>query len=148
VAAIVYADDVMDPVEREVLELLERILHLPQGAAAEAIAQVKEPDRARIDEILGELQTDDLRHALLADAILVAFADGRVTAGESREVAEYAERLGMSTAQAGLVGRFVEEVILGEEGRTLSKALAEGLADARAALHPPRGLRWLYRKLS
>jgi uncharacterized tellurite resistance protein B-like protein len=150
VAAIVYADGNLDPGEREVLRLLARVLELeePEAWADSALKQVRDPDRARIDEILGELQTEELRHALLADAILVAFADGRVTAGECREVAEYAERLGVSTAQAVAVGRYVEEVILGEEGHTLSKALAVGLADAKAELSPPRGLRWLYRKLT
>lgn len=147
-AAIVYADGVLDKIELEVLKLLARVLDLPEAVVDETLAQVKEPDRARIDEILGELDTEELRHALLSDAILLAFADGRVTASECREVAEYAERLGVSAAQAVLVGRYVEEVILGEEGHTLSRALAEGLADAKAALHPPRGLRWLYRKLT
>jgi uncharacterized tellurite resistance protein B-like protein len=148
VAAIVYADGALDPVELDVLRLIAQVIGLPDETVDATIAQVKDPDRERIDAILGELDNEELRHALLADAILVAFADGRVTATESRELAEYAERLGISTAQAVLVGRYVEEVVLGEREHTLSKALAVGLADAKAGLHPPRGLRWLYRKLT
>jgi uncharacterized tellurite resistance protein B-like protein len=148
VAAIVYADGKLAPIELDVLHLIAEVIGLPEDAVVSTLEQVKDPDRERIDAILGELETEELRHAMLADAILVAFADGRVTDGEAREVAEYAERLGISTAQAVLVGRFVEEVILGEKGHTLSKALAVGLADAKAALHPPRGLHWLYRKLT
>ncbi len=148
VAAVVYADGVLDPNEVEVLRVLAEAVGLPAAAVDETVAAVRVPDRGRIDDILGELPNQDVRLAMLADAILVTYADGKVSADECKEISEYAERLGISTAQAVLVGRYVEEAILAEEGHGLSKALAEGLADARAQLHQPRGLKWLYRKLT
>jgi hypothetical protein len=57
----------------------------------------------------------------------------------ARSIAEYAERRHISTAQAVLVGRYVEEVILAEEGHEMSKALAVGLADAQAHTAPSSG---------
>jgi hypothetical protein len=75
------------------------------------------------------------------------FSDRQVAVSECIEIAEYAERLGVTTAQAVLIGRYVEHVLLHEEGTELSKALAEGLAEAQAQLHPARGLKWLHRKL-
>jgi uncharacterized tellurite resistance protein B-like protein len=148
VAAIVYADGKVDRAEIEVLRVLAEALGLPESAVDDTVAAVREPDRQRVDEILGEITRDEIRLALLGDAILVSYADGRISAGECKEIAEYADRLHISTGQAVLVGRYVEEVILAEEGHEMSKALAVGLADAQAHLHHPRGVKWLYRKLT
>ena len=148
VAAIVYADGKVDRAEVEVLRVLAEAIGLSDSAVDETAAAMREPDRQRVDEILGEITGEEIRLSLLGDAILVSYADGRISASECKEIAEYAERLHISTAQAVLVGRYVEEVILAEEGHEMSKALAVGLADAQAHLHHPRGLKWLYRKLT
>jgi len=148
VAAMVHADGRVDDVEVDVLHRLAHVIGVPEESVNEAVRGVREPDRARIDTILSGFRGEPLRIPLLADAILVAFADGRVAAGESKEIAEYADALGLTTSQAVLIGRYVEEVLVGNEGGELSRALAEGLADAESQLHPPRGVRWLFRKLS
>lgn len=148
VAAVVYADGHVDREEIAALRVLAEAIDLPESVVDETVAAMREPVRQQADEILGEMASPALKLALLGDAILVTYADHRVSADECKEIAEYAERLGISTAQAVLVGRYVEEVILAEEGHELSKALAVGLADAQAHLHQPRGVKWLYRKLT
>jgi uncharacterized tellurite resistance protein B-like protein len=147
IAAVVYADARAEQSELAALRVLGEEIGLPPAAVDETLAAVGEPDRQRIDEILGEIGPQELRLALLGDAILVTYADRRVSADECKEIAEYADRLGISTAQAVLVGRYVEEVILAEEGHEMTKALAVGLADAQAHLHHPRGVKWLFRKM-
>lgn len=147
-AAMIYADGVRNETEVEALRHIGEVLALPSPVVEAAIESMREPDRAEVDRILGELKSDDaLRWALLTDAILLIFSDRQVAVSECIEIAEYADRLGVSTAQAVLMGRYVEHVLLHEEGTELSKALAEGLAEAQAQLHPARGLKWLHRKL-
>jgi uncharacterized tellurite resistance protein B-like protein len=147
-AAMIYADGVRNETEVVALRHIGEAIELPAPAVDAAIDAMREPDRAEVDRILGELKSDDvLRWALLTDAILLIFSDRKVAVAEAVEIAEYADRLGISTAQAVLMARYVEHVLLHEEGTELSKALAESLAEAHAMLHPARGLKWLHRKL-
>lgn len=148
-AAMIYADGVRNETEVTALRQIGEAIELPPPVVEAAIESMREPDRAEVDLILGELKADDaLRWALLTDAILLIFSDRQVAVAECIEIAEYADRLGVSTAQAVLMGRYVEHVLLHEEGTELSKALAEGLAEDHAQLHPARGLKWLHRKLA
>lgn len=147
-AAMIYADGVRNEAEVEALRHIGEVLGLPAALVDATIDSMREPDRAAVDAILGDIRNDDaLRWALLTDAILLIFSDRQVAVAECLEIAEYADRLGVSTGQAVLMGRYVEHVLLHEEGTELSKALAEGLAEAQAQLHPARGLKWLHRKL-
>jgi uncharacterized tellurite resistance protein B-like protein len=148
VAAMVHADGRVDDLEVEVLRRLGAVMELDDAQLDEMVRSVRAPDRARIDAILESFACESLRIPLLGDAILVAFADGRVAASESKEVAEYANALRIDLAQAVLIARYVEEVLVRNDGGELSKALAEGLADAASQIHPPRGVKWLYRKLT
>jgi tellurite resistance protein len=147
VASIVYADGRATTDELAVLGMLCSVLDLTPRGVDVVVAAARNPDPARVAEIVAGLEGDRLKHALLTDAILVAFADGRVAYEETREIAEFARAVGIGTAQATLIGRYVEEIIVAADGHDLSRALAEGLAEANAQLHPPRGVRWLYRKL-
>jgi uncharacterized tellurite resistance protein B-like protein len=147
-AAMIYADGVRNEKEVEALRSIGTAVELPSPVVEATNDSMRDPDRAVVDAILGEIKSDDvLRWSLLTDAILLIFSDHQVAAAEAVEIAEYADRLGVSTAQAVLMGRYVEHVLLHEEGTELSKALAEGLAEAQAQLHPARGLKWLHRKL-
>jgi uncharacterized tellurite resistance protein B-like protein len=148
VAAMVYADGRVDDLELQVIRRLGHATGLGDDEIGNVVQSIRSPDRARIDAILASFAGETIRLALLGDAILVAFADGRVAAGESKEIAEYAEALGIETSQAVMIGRYVEEILVGNEGGELSRALADGLAEASAQIHPPRGVRWLYRKLT
>ncbi len=145
VAALVYADGEVDPGELDVLRALSRILDLPTGAHNLVMASAKFPDYKRVDTILAKFRGDNLRFTLLCDAILVAFADGRLHPTETHEVARFAHALGISVAQAAKIGRYVAESHT--EHQALSVELAESLDDAADHVHPPRGLRALYRKL-
>ena len=91
VAAIVYADGKVERAEIEVLRVLAEAMGLPESVVDETAAAMREPDRQRVDEILGEITSEEVRLALLGDAILVSYADGRISAGECKEIAEYAD---------------------------------------------------------
>jgi uncharacterized tellurite resistance protein B-like protein len=147
VASIVYADGRATTDELAVLGMLCSVLDLTPRGVEVVVAAARRPDPARVAEIVAGLEGDRLKHALLTDAILVAFADGRVAYEETREIAEFADALGIGIAQAALIGRYVEEIIVAADGHDLSKALAEGLAETHAQLQPARGVKWLYRKL-
>jgi uncharacterized tellurite resistance protein B-like protein len=147
IASVVCADGEVAEPELAVLRTLCDVLALPPGTCQKVLDGAKTPDLARVQEILANFRDEPLRFALMTDAILVTYADNKVAAGESKEIAEFADALGMTTSQAAMIGRYVEEVVVAHEGHALSKALAEGLADAAAHVHPPRGVKWLYRKL-
>jgi uncharacterized tellurite resistance protein B-like protein len=147
VASMVCADGQVAESELEVVRTLCEALAVSAETAKNVLAAARHPDRARVDATASRLRGHPLRYALLTDAILVAFADGKVLPGESEEIAELADALGISRAHAGLIGRYVETVIVGEEHPALSKALSDQLAEHASHVHPPRGVRWLYRKL-
>jgi tellurite resistance protein len=147
VASIVYADGTASPDELAVLTMLCTVLDLTPRGVEVVVDAARRPDAARVAEIVAGLEGDRIKHALLTDAILVAFADGRVAREESREIAEFASALGVSAAHASLIGKYVEEVIVEAQGHELSRALSEGLAESHAEPQPARGVKWLYRKL-
>jgi uncharacterized tellurite resistance protein B-like protein len=148
VAAVVHADGEVDDMELEVLRLLGEVLDVKPADMVHVIEAAQNPDHARVEEILASFSEDAIRFSLLTDAILVAFADEKLASGETAEIAEFAEALHISTAQAVTIARYVESVLVDGEKHDLAKALAEGLADASSHVHPPRGVRWLYRKLT
>jgi uncharacterized tellurite resistance protein B-like protein len=148
IASVVHADGHVDDVELEVLRLLGEAIDLPQELMPRVIEAALKPDHPGIEKILSGFDEDAVRFSLLTDAILVAFADERLAPGETEQIAEFAEALGITKAQAVTIGRYVESVLLENDKRDLARALEEGLADAASHVHPPRGVRWLYRKLT
>jgi len=147
VGSIVYADGAASADELAVLTMLCSVLDLTPRGIEVVLTAARRPDAARVAEIVAGLEGAKLKQALLTDAILVAFADGRVAREESREIAEFASALGISAAEASQIGKYVEEVIVEAEDHALSRALAEGLAETGAVPQPARGVKWLYRKL-
>jgi len=148
VASVVHADGEVSELELEVLRLLGEVLDIPPTSMPRILEAACNPDHTRVEHILSTFRADPIRFALLTDAILVAFADEKLAAGETEEIAEFAEALHISTAQAVTIARYVESALVDSERHDLAKALAEGLADASSHVHPPRGVRWLYRKLT
>jgi uncharacterized tellurite resistance protein B-like protein len=148
VAAVVHADGEVHETELDVLRQLGEVLDIAPRFMPGIMDAAQNPDHGKVEAILGTFRTDPIRFALLTDAILVAFADEKLAAGETEEIAEFAEALHISTAQAVTIARYVESALVEGEKHDLAKALAEGLADAASQIHPPRGVRWLYRKLT
>jgi len=151
IASVVHADGRVDDVELEVMRLLGEAIELSPQAMNGVIAAARNPDHDKVEAILASFKEDPIRFSLLTDAILVAFADEKVEAGETEQIAEFADALGISTAQAVTIARYVESVLVDSDKsdkKDLAKALEEGLADAASHVHPPRGVRWLFRKLT
>src|SRR5262245_54576956 len=138
VAAMVHADGEVSELELDVLRLLGEVLDISPQAMPRILESACNPDHRKVEYILGTFRDDPLRFALLPDAILVAFADEVLAAGETEEIAEFAEALHISTAQAVSIARYVESALVDSEKHDLAKALAEGLADASSYVHPPR----------
>jgi uncharacterized tellurite resistance protein B-like protein len=145
---VVHADGEVSELELEVLRLLGEVLDISPRTMPRIIEAACNPDHEKVEYILGTFRHDPIRFALLTDAILVAFADEKLAAGETEEIAEFAEALHISTAQAVAIARYVESALVDGEKHDLAKALEEGLADVSSQVHPPRGVRWLYRKLT
>jgi len=148
IASVVHADGHVDELELEVLRLLGEAIDLPERLMPRVIEAAQNPDHAGVERILAGLSEDAVRFSLLTDAILVAFADEKLAPGETEQIAELAEALGISKTQAVSIGKYVESALLDNDTKDLSRALEEGLADAASHIHPPRGVRWLYRKLT
>jgi uncharacterized tellurite resistance protein B-like protein len=145
VAALVYADGEVAPGEIEIIRALSKILDLPDGAHNLVVASAKFPDYKRVDGILAKFRGDPLRYTLLCDAVLVAFADGKLRPSETHELARFAHALGISSAQAVKIGAYVAESHT--EHAELAEELRESMAEAREHVHPVKGLRAMWRRL-
>lgn len=146
VAALVYADGYVADSELQVLRALAHVLALPDGAYNLVMASARFPDKRRVTTILDKVKKDNIKYTLLCDAVLVAFADGRLLAAETEEIARFARALGISTAQAGKIARYVADSR--DEHKPLAAQLVDTLDDAADHVHPPRGLRALYKRLT
>ena len=102
--------------------------------AHRVIDAARSPDLRRVEAILASFREDPIRFSLLTDAILVAFADEKLAAGETEQIAEFADALGITTPQAVAIARYVD--------RTVS------ILRISARTAPRSGVRWLYRKLT
>jgi uncharacterized tellurite resistance protein B-like protein len=148
IASMVHADGHVDEVELEVMRLLGEALDLPDSAMPGVFEAARDPDHRKVEALIESFAEDPLRFSLLTDAILVAFADEKLAAGETEQIADFAEALHISRPEAVTIARYVESVLVDNDKKELAKALEEGLADAASHVHPPRGVRWLYRKLT
>jgi uncharacterized tellurite resistance protein B-like protein len=158
VASLVIADSHVDEAELAIMRRLCRALDVTPASEERVIEAAKSPDRAKVESVLHDVSRDvPLRVSLLADAIVVAFADGRLARAETAEIAALARKLSVSPAQAVLIARSVEEAVAEERtskepeagvdsrGRPLSVLLAEGLTEDERARPQPAMIRWLYR---
>jgi uncharacterized tellurite resistance protein B-like protein len=157
VASLVVADAHVDDAELAVLGRLCRALDVSAEAQERVIAAARSPDRAAVERALAEVAKDaDLRTSLLADAIVVAFADGKLMPGETQHIDDFARRLGLTQAQAVLISRHVEAIVRAERAASgdatspmtrLSSELAQGLTAEGDARRRDGSVRWLWRAL-
>ena len=152
-ASLVLADGTRHPEEQGRLRQLCSALGLPPAAWATVEGAMAAPNFARIEESLRIFKADEsLRFRLMLDAMVVAFADGKLDPSESLELAGFASVLGFTGEQVLTLARYVEAT-LGKPGASvtgpsLTATLESGLegipvepGSARAAI------RWLHKTL-
>ena len=147
VASIAFADGTTD--RSELLKISELCAELGvTGDGAQRVASAASvPYREQIEHILGRFRQSGLRVTLLIDAMVVAYADDKVDTGEVAEIARFAKALDLDTAQAVLIGRYVEETIAGHGAETLSRELASKLAELAAKVPSQGAVRGLFNRL-
>lgn len=120
---------------------LDSIHHLADELAVDRAvldidAFAKDPDIAMVEDELSRAENLGLAHALLTDAITIAFADGRIDPNESKVLAHYAHRLHIPIAQAGVIARYVAQTHAQKDGEALSHELVEEIAEAERVQSP------------
>ena len=148
VASVVLADQVAAAEEIAQITELCREVGLSDAGREQVLAAAKHPDPAVVDATLARLKTHiELRVSLLTDAIVIAFADGKVAATESRDISRIADALEIESGQIGLIARYVESVILERDEQALSRELGKGVAAEHRAGPGvgPSAIRWLHR---
>ena len=152
-ASLVLADGEPHPEELRRLRQLCAALGLGEASWATVECAIAGPNFARIEETLRIFKDNDgLRFHLMLDALVVAFADGKLDASESLELAGFASVLGFTSEQVLALSRYVEASPGSEgapqKGHHLTDALESGLegipvepGSARAAV------RWLNKTL-
>ena len=142
VAQFVWADGVVAQQEMRRLVNVCEALALSDAGREQLITAAAEPDPRRVDKAVGWIKEDvALRFSLMADAILISFADGILADPEADEIVALARRLSVETEQAMAMARYVEGLLRAPSHKTdpsirilslqLEKALAE--TDAKAA---------------
>jgi uncharacterized tellurite resistance protein B-like protein len=148
VASVVLADHVADADEiAQITELCHEV-GLSDAGREQVLESAKHPEPSVIDATLARLKAHiDLRVSLLTDAIVIAFADGKVAATESSVISRLADALDIESGQIGLIARYVESVILERDEQALSRELGKGIvAEHRAGPGlGPSAIRWLHR---
>jgi uncharacterized tellurite resistance protein B-like protein len=140
-AQLVSADGVVDRTEMARLAALCDALALSTEGRAALVDLAAEPDPGRMHQILVWVRKDvALRYSLMADAIVIAFADGKLTSAEAAEVAEVARELEIEPAQAVLMARYVESILRAPSEKTDpgTRLLSDEL-DAALAAHGTHG---------
>ena len=140
VAQFVWADGVVAKQEMKRLVNVCEALALSDAGREKLIAAAAEPDPSRVDAAVAWIKQDvALRFSLMADAILIAFADGILAGPEADEIVALARRLGVETEQAMAMARYVEGVLRAPSHKTdpsirlLSLQLEEALAKTDSA---------------
>jgi uncharacterized tellurite resistance protein B-like protein len=148
VASLVAADRIVDDAELAPLEELCRVFAMSDDRRDAVLEAARHPDAAAVEASLARLKDKiALRVDLITDAIVIVLADGKVAAAESQELARLGRALEIAPAQIGLIARYVESVVLGDEDdeRQLSRELAQGVAAAERGRRGPGAIRWLHR---
>lgn len=133
VASVVSADREASADELATLEELCRDAGLSDAQREAVVATAHGPDAAVVDAAIARLRRNvALRVDLVTDAIAIVFADGKVAPTESAVIARLGRALGVPQAQLGMLGRYVESVVLQRgDGGGLSRELGDGVAAAR-----------------
>lgn len=129
VASLVAADHEVADAELVPLEALCRELAITDAERDAVLAFARTPEPARVDASLARLKGNvALRVGLITDAIVIAFADGKVAPGESAEIARLGHALDVHEGQITLIARYVEATILGRGDPSLSRELGDAVA--------------------
>jgi uncharacterized tellurite resistance protein B-like protein len=147
VASMAFADGTTDKSELIKVSELCAELGVSGDGAQRVSAAASVPNRDQVERILGRFRQSHLRVTLLIDALVIAYADEHVDKGEVAEIARFAHALDLDTAQAVLIGRYVEETIRGQGSDTLSHELADQLSHLTAKVPPQGVVRSLFNRL-
>jgi hypothetical protein len=153
VAQFVWADGVVAKQEMKRLVDVCEALALSDAGREKLIAAAAEPDPNRVESAVEWIKHDvALRFSLMADAILISFADGILADPEADEIVALARRLAVEKDQAMAMARYVEGLLRAPSHKTdpsirilslqLEKALAETDADAAQATAAPERRSW------
>jgi tellurite resistance protein len=83
------------------------------GGGAGALAQLERTSNIRPSELAAALHTQEERALFVKSALLLAWADGRVTPEERKIVGEFAGALGIDAGQTEKLEAAVKEYLLG-----------------------------------
>jgi tellurite resistance protein len=72
------------------------------GGKFSALAELERSQPIGAEELGGILNTKELRHLFVKTALLMAFADGKVSGEEKKMVRDYADKLGLSGELAAM----------------------------------------------
>lgn len=158
IATMVFADGVVDPAEKTLLGNLCRALGLSEVVAQGLLATAQGKQRPDVTALAAKFTDAEIRQSLLTDAIVMAYADGKVVSAEADAIAAIAKALDFTPAQAALMGRFVatvEGASVGMQapldsvfGKRLARGIGTGEVEAIPDPEKQAGIvRWLLKKL-
>ncbi len=136
VASISCADAEIDESELARLRELCDVLELDERARKRVMAAAEKPDGKTVERALAALAgRPAMSLSLLTDAIVVAFADDKLTDSEASELKRMARRLGIATEDAMLVAKYVESLVM-HHGEVALDHLAKELREALGQRDP------------
>jgi uncharacterized tellurite resistance protein B-like protein len=160
VASMVYVDGVVDPKEQTLLGSLCRALGLPDETSAEVLKTAGAPGRPDAKRLAHSFEDHEVRMSLLTDAIVMAYADGKVAAAEADAIAAFADAMGFTASQAALVARYVATVhgaspaMQSPLDSMIGRQMAKGITGEHQAIkdeplpEKQQGvIKWLFKKL-
>ena len=110
VASIASVDGVVHDDEISKLRRLCKDLTLSAADTGRVIAAAEQPDKVEIKEILKRLKNASARYTLVTDLMFMAYADGKLTSDERKEIDAIAESLSVTKAQLQAIEKYVKAV--------------------------------------
>lgn len=136
VASVSAADGEIEERELARLRALCDQLDLDERARKRVMTAAEKPEGRTVERALAALAgRPAMSLSLLTDAIVVAFADDRLTGSESTELRRMAHRLDVSADDALLVAKYVESLVL-HHGDFKLDHLAKELREALGGRDP------------
>jgi uncharacterized tellurite resistance protein B-like protein len=149
VASIVFADEDVAEEELAIVRQLCSGLELTGEGTAQVLEAIKPAAELASHHVYEQLREAGLGVPLVTDAIIVAFADGRLSPGETKGLVAVAHLVGVTTAQCALIARFVDtQVGDPDEAGALAAELTAALAVHGVPAHGPHPIRWLHEHLA
>jgi uncharacterized tellurite resistance protein B-like protein len=113
VASVSSADGEIDESELARVRALCDVLDLDEHARKRVMIAAEKPDGKTVERALAALAgRPAMSMSLLTDAIVVAFADDKLTGSEASELKRMAHRLDVTVEDAMLVAKYVESLVL------------------------------------